>query len=298
MSGARLAPVDADFAAQLIAEQFPTYAKLPVTPVSSQGWDNYSFRLGDQYLVRMPAAACYAAQVAKEQTWLPRLAPHLSCRIPTPVAMGRPAQGYPFHWSIYDWIEGATLNETPEVDQTALADDLANFLTQFWSMDASEGPSAGPENFFRGGALEVYAAEAREAIKSLDGAFDRAALMHALDIALSSTWPRSPVWVHGDLTVGNLIIQGGRLTGVIDFGQLCVGDPACDLAIAWTYFDADARASFLGKLAVDEPTRSRARGWALWKAVIVEGGRVQTNEVEKKAAARTINQVLTDLSST
>ena len=146
--------------------------------------------------------------------------------------------------------------------------------------------------------MEVYAADAREAIKSLDGAFDRAALMHALDIALSSTWPRSPVWVHGDVTVGNLIIQGGRLAGVIDFGQLCVGDPACNLAIAWSYFDVGARANFLASLPVDAAAKGRARGWALWKAVIVEGGRVQTNEVEKKAAARTINQVLTDLSST
>jgi aminoglycoside phosphotransferase (APT) family kinase protein len=272
----------------LLRKQFPQWAHLPVRPVPHPGWDNRSFRLGEDMLVRLPSAEIYAAQVETEQRWLPFLAPRLPVRIPVPVGRGHPGEGYPWPWSIYRWIEGETATLAAAADSAALASDLAAFLLALQAIDATGGPAPGGDNFHRGGRLVAYDGEVREALRRID-------VPGALPIwqaALASEWRAHPVWVHGDVAVGNLLLQGERLCGVIDFGQLAVGDPACDLSIAWTVFRGESRRAFQEKLAFDEGTWLRSRAWALWKGLIVAAGLARTNAAEWADPWRALSYIL------
>jgi aminoglycoside phosphotransferase (APT) family kinase protein len=260
--------IDVPLAAALIAEQFPRWSHLAIRPIVPGGWDNRSFRLGDDLVLRLPSAARYVPQVAKEQTWLPRLAPQLPLPIPEPVAVGRPGCGYPWPWSINRWIAGETLRVARAVDLPRLADDLARFLAALHAADTCGAPLAGPDNFHRGGDLGVYDAETRAAVATLGDAVDGPAVLSVWDAAIATRWPGAPVCVHGDVAAGNLICRDGRLAAVIDFGSGAAGDPACDLVPAFTMFDAIARARFRTSLGHDAATWARARGWALWKALI------------------------------
>ena len=259
--------IDEGLAAALVAHCFPAWAHLPIRAVLPGGHDNRTFRLGDDLAIRLPSAQGYAAAVEKEQRWLPKLAPQLPLPIPAPVAAGRPIAGYPWAWSVNRWLTGepATI---ASIDDVRFARDLAAFLNDLRAADATGGPVAGAHSFFRGGDLAVYGAEARDAIAALG---DRALAVWAaalLDRALESRWSAPAVWVHGDIAVGNLLVQDRRLASVIDFGSSAVGDPACDLVIAWTRFDPDTAAAFRGEVGLDDDTWARAAGWALWKALI------------------------------
>jgi aminoglycoside phosphotransferase (APT) family kinase protein len=254
----------------LIADQFPQWAALPVTPVDLNGWDNTTFRLGAELSVRLPTADVYVPQVEKEHRWLPVLAPRLPLPIPQPVARGAPGRGFPRPWSVYRWLVGEVATADRVADLGAFARDLAGFLAALYAVDPSGGPSAGAHSFLRGAPLDVYDEDARSAIAELDGAIDAAAATDAWTAALASSWDGPPVWVHGDVTGANLLVVGGRLSAVLDFGCSAVGDPACDLAIAWTFFDADSRSVFRERLGLDDATWTRGRGWALWKALITE----------------------------
>lgn len=244
--------------------------------------------------VRLPSAQDYAAKVAKEQHWLPRLAPSLPLPIPTPLAMGKPAAGYPWPWSVYRWIEGDTVAVAPIKDMTEFAVALAEFLVALQRIDTTDGPVAGEHNFYRGGNLAVYDAEARLAIGKLGNLIDVDAVTTAWDAALASTWQQPPVWVHGDIAVGNLLVNNGQLSAVIDFGSLAIGDPACDLVISWTWFTAISRAAFRTELNLDDATWARARGWALWKALIVCAALPGTNSAEQEKSWQVLEAVLTD----
>ncbi|HEX5686765.1 MAG TPA: aminoglycoside phosphotransferase family protein [Ideonella sp.] len=287
-----LAVIDERLVSNLVAEQFPHWAHLPVSAVARGGWDNRTFHLGDELLVRLPSGPAYAAQVLREQRWLPHLAPHLTLAIPEPVAMGRPGGGYPWHWSVYRWLTGQAVVEHPVVDLAGFTADLARFLVSLQSVDASQGPAAGVQTFHRGGALSVYDAQCRAAVQALEGRIDTAVALRAWELALSSSWGRAPVWVHGDIALGNLLLLEGKLHAVIDFGQLCVGDPACDLAIAWTFLRGAHRAAFREALAVDLGTWRRGRAWALWKAAIIAAGISQTNAVEGAACWQTLDEIV------
>jgi aminoglycoside phosphotransferase (APT) family kinase protein len=265
--------IDAALIGRLVAAQFPAWANLAVTPVPESGWDNRTFRLGERLLVRMPSAERYADQAVKEQTWLPKLAQHLPARIPIPVGLGAPGEDYPWPWSVLEWIEGEPANRAVIADEGALASDLAAFLAALQRIDASGGPPAGAHSFHRGGALSVYDSQTREALATLAGRLDEAALTAIWNQALASPWTGPPVWVHGDVAAANLIVRDGRLAAVIDFGQLSVGDPACDLAVAWSpLFGPEGRAAFRKALPLDEAAWARGRGWALWKALILFTG--------------------------
>jgi aminoglycoside phosphotransferase (APT) family kinase protein len=239
--------------------------------------------------------------VAKEQRWLPYLAARLPLPIPAPVGLGRPGAGFPRPWSIYRWLEGEPATIERVSDLGAFAADLGSFLTALHRIDASDGPPPGEHNFFRGGPLSVYDAEARAAIAKLAGRVDTEAAIAAWEAALAADCRGAPVWVHGDVVASNLLIRDGRLSAVIDFGCCGVGDPACDLAIAWTLFTWESREAFRGRLALDEATWARGRGWALWKALITLA--LPTEESAEKAARRfgwrqsaeqVINDVLTE----
>lgn len=284
--------IDLALAARLIGSQFPQWAGLPLSPIPAGGWDNRTFRLGDSMLVRLPSAREYAGQVEKEHRWLPRLAPHLPFAIPEPLALGEPGFGYPFNWSVYRWIEGESAASADIADSEGFASDVARFLSALQAIDAEQGPRPGAHNFFRGGDLASYDGEARAALARLSASIDVRVATRIWDGALASRWPCDPVWVHGDMSAGNLLVRDGQLAAVIDFGQLAVGDPACDLAMAWTFFGAAGRKTFRERLPLDEDTWRRGRGWALWKAAIVAAGMTDTNAVEKAQSGRTLRELL------
>ncbi|MBA3814277.1 MAG: aminoglycoside phosphotransferase family protein [Alphaproteobacteria bacterium] len=286
--------IDAALVRRLVATQFSQWKDLPVRPVVHGGHDNRTFHLGEHMLVRMPSAAEYAAKVEKEQQWLPRLAPLLPLPIPTPLAMGEPGEGYPWEWSIYRWIEGNTAAIFPIADLNDFASSLAEFLTALQRIDTTDGLQPGPHNFYRGGPLMTYDGETRQAIASLKDKIDVEAVTGVWETALATTWRDAPVWVHGDVSVGNLLVKEGKLSAVIDFGGLAVGDPACDLAIAWTLFKGERREAFRALLPLDAGTWARGRAWTLWKALIVAAGLTETNAVEAAHAWRTIEEVLAD----
>ena len=217
--------------------------------------------------IRLPSAAAYAEKVEKEQYWLPKLATQLPLPIPTPLAMGVPGEGYPYNWSIYSWIEGETVAPERISDMTKFATDLAYFLVALHKIDTTDGPIAGSHNFYRGGALSIYDAETRHAITTLTDKAYAESCKNVWDEALSSTWQGTPVWVHGDVAVGNLLVKNGHLSAVIDFGGMGIGDPACDLVMAWTFLEGEGREAFRAALNLDNATWARARGWALWKAL-------------------------------
>jgi aminoglycoside phosphotransferase (APT) family kinase protein len=286
--------IDAALAGRLIAAQFPQWADLPVRPVVPGGWDNRTFRLGETMSVRLPSAARYAAQAPKEQRWLQRLAPQLPLAIPTPLAAGAPGLGYPWPWSVHGWLEGETLAAAPVADRPASAAALAGFLAALQRITAADGPPAGAHSFFRGGPLSTYDAEVRQAMAALGDRIDAAGAAEVWAAALAAEWRGPPVWLHGDVTPGNLLQKGGRLSAVLDFGCCAVGDPACDLAIAWNFFEGESRAAFRAGLPLDAGAWARGRGWALWKALIVLAGLPGANPLDTDKCGAIIDDVLAD----
>lgn len=271
---------------RLVAAQFPRWAHLPVAPVELDGWDNTTFRLGEELSVRLPSADGYVPQVEKEHRWLPRLAPQLPLPIPEPLAKGAPALGFPRPWSVYRWLAGEPATVERVSDLTSFAIELGDFLAVLYALDAAGGPPAGEHSFFRGGPLTVYDSQTREAIAALQGEIDAGAACEMWEAALASTWHGPPVWVHGDVTGANLLVVDSRLSAVIDFGCSAVGDPACDLTIAWTLFAGESREAFRARLPLDDATWARGRGWALWKALITHVKVLTTNAPTDLAAAR------------
>ena len=285
--------IDAALVRRLVAAQFPQWAALTVRPVAHGGWDNRTFHLGEEMTVRLPSAARYVAQVEKEQLWLPRLAAGLPLPIPAPLGMGAPDENYPWPWSVYGWIEGETATVAPIFDRRRFAADLAGFLDALHRVDTTGGPEAGPHSFFRGGPLATYDAETRRAIAALDGRIDANAATEVWEAALNATWRGPPVWVHGDVAAGNLLVRDGRLSAAIDFGCCAVGDPACDLAIAWTFLEGDAREAFRGALPLDGATWARGRGWTLWKALIVLAA-LSANPMDAEKSPRIIDDLVAE----
>ena len=283
---------------KLIASQFPEWAHLPIKPVKRSGWDNRTFHLGKTMLVRLPSAQCYAAKVEKEQFWLPKLAPHLPLPIPTALAMGKPNEDYPFNWSVYAWIPGQQASKQTIFSIFTFAKDLAHFLKTLQKIDTTGGPIAGAHNFYRGGNLAVYDEQTQQALTLLKNRTDITIFEKTWNKALRSTWQNPPVWVHGDIAPGNLLVKDGKLCAVIDFGGLSIGDPACDYAIAWTFLSPQARDIFKEALQVDEATWARARGWALWKALIIYAELPGTDARQIKTSEKILQTIITDFIET
>jgi aminoglycoside phosphotransferase (APT) family kinase protein len=287
-----LREIDATLVGRLIRRQFPHWSGLPIAAAEPNGWDNRTFRLGPELLVRLPSADRYAAQVRKEHRWLPVLAPHLPLPIPFPVAMGEPDEGYPWNWSVYQWLGGTPASAARIVDLSEFAVVLARFLACLQKIDPSEGPPPGPHNFFRGGPLEIYDAETRKAIATVQSMINAELATEVWETALATIWYGGPVWIHGDVAAGNLLVRDGRLAAVIDFGCSGVGDPACDLVIAWTFLSGQSREAFRLALPLDAGTWARGRGWALWKALITFAGNLQADQAAAATARRVIDEVL------
>ncbi|MBM9509894.1 aminoglycoside phosphotransferase family protein [Streptomyces sp. KK5PA1] len=263
------AGIDAALVARLIAAQFPQWSGLPVRPVEVDGWDNRTYRLGERMTVRLPTAAGYVPAVAKEHHWLPRLAPRLPVAVPPVLAMGAPGEGYPFPWSVRGWLPGTTADPAELADRPGFALAVAGFVTALRGCDATGGPLAGEHSWYRGTSPAHYDEQTRRCLDLLSGEVDTAKAAAVWEAALATGWDRPPVWFHGDIAAGNLLVDGDRLTAVIDFGTSGVGDPACDLVIAWTMLSGRAREVFREAVGLDAGTWARARGWALWKAMLV-----------------------------
>jgi aminoglycoside phosphotransferase (APT) family kinase protein len=286
--------IDATLVKQLIRTQFPEWAALPVAPIENGGWDHRTFRLGDSMSVRLPSALAYVAQVEKEHRWLPALRPHLPLPIPVPLGLGAPGAGYPWPWSIYGWLDGEPAQADRIHDLGRFAVDLAQFLVALRRIDARNGPVAGPHNFHRGGSLTVYDSETRWSISVLAGEIDVATVTEVWDAALATSWQGPPVWIHGDVAETNLLVKEGRLNGVIDFGCAGVGDPSCDLVIAWTFLDPASRKKFRSAAALDSATWRRARGWAIWKALITLVQLRETDPMKAEKARQVLRNILGD----
>jgi aminoglycoside phosphotransferase (APT) family kinase protein len=286
--------IDVSLARRLIDSQFPQWSDLPITAVEFDGWDNRTFRLGAELTVRLPSGSWYAQQVAKEQQWLPVLAPQLPLPVPTPVAKGTPGCGFPYPWSVYRWIDGELASKARIGDLTRFATTLAEFLNALGRVAATGGPAPGRHNFFRGGPPATYADETHDAIDALGAEVPGEAVKRLWDDAMMTSWDREPVWFHGDVAAGNLLVRGERLSAVLDFGSSGVGDPACDTVIAWTFLSGSSRDRFHAELDVDAGTWSRGRGWALWKALISLVGHLERDSPDAALARRDIDQVLAD----
>jgi aminoglycoside phosphotransferase (APT) family kinase protein len=252
--------VPAELVRGLLADQFPEWADLPLAPVPSYGTDNVLYRLGDELLMRLPKIEWATGQIDLERELLPRLAPHLAVEVPRVVAVGEPGHDYPWRWAVYRWLEG----DPPRSGTRELADDLASFLAALQRIDTT-GARVGRS---RGGPLLLRDAETRKALGQLEGEIDVAAATTAWEAALDTPpWPYDPVWLHGDLLEGNLLVRDGRLSGVIDWGAAAAGDPAFDYHIAWSLL-APVRDEFRAACGVDDDTWARARGLALSQALI------------------------------
>jgi aminoglycoside phosphotransferase (APT) family kinase protein len=284
---------DATLVRRLLAAQFPQWAGLPIEPVRSSGTVNALYRLGDDLVARLPRAEWGAGGIAKDNAWLPRLGPHLPVEIPVPLASGRPGEGS-WAWGIYPWLEGEHPSADGDVDAVALAEDLAVLVEALRRIDlADRRPSR------RGAPLgEVQDEQARDALRRLDGRIDVAAATAAWDAALAApAWTGPPVWIHGDLLPGNLLVRAGRLAGVLDWGSVGVGDPACDLVAAWGALPAQARETFRERLDVDDATWARGRGWALSIGLIALPYYEETNPTFAATARLLIREVLADHAS-
>lgn len=282
-----------DLARKLIVEQFPEYSHLQITDVEKQGHDNRTYRLGEHMLIRMPTDADYALKVPKEQALLPQLAKRLSVNVPAPVKMGKPSANYPYPFSIYKWLLGKSINllTLTAQDKEQLAVDLAKFLKELQAISNVEGPGPGQHNWWRGDHVSVYDKGAREQIAELAEIIDASKALALWDKACATKWDKKPVWIHGDFAIGNILMDDGKLSAVIDFGGAAVGDPACDLVIAWTYLFGKAREIFISEMDMDTNTWLRARAWALWKATFELCQIADKRNHEAEAQKRIIDEV-------
>lgn len=281
---------------KLINEQFPQWKNLSVKPVAVSGWDNRTFHLGDEMLVRLPSAEQYVAQVAKEQTWLPQLAPQLTTPIPSPIAQGQASTLFPWPWSVYQWIEGKSANLTSlnNDDLIGIATQLAQFINELHAINPKAGPEPGWHNYYRGAHISFYNEQTQIVLPQLASLVDVDKAQMVWDQAVASTWSKPSVWVHGDLVSDNIVVNSKhQLAAVIDFGCLGIGDPACDLAPAWVLFHGKSREAFRSLLDFDNGTWDRARGWALWKALVWLKKFIKENEhLKANEQKRIITEVL------
>ncbi len=278
--------IDTILVQRLINSQFPQWKDLAIKPVEPQGWDNRTFRLGSHLSARLPSGEEYVRQVQKEQKWLPLIAPHLPFPIPEPIAMGKPSKDFPWSWSIYKWLDGNSANivELEDIHLETIAQQLAYFLNEFHKYNAAGAPTPGLHNWWRAAHTSIYDAETRTLINQLKHFIDADSATSLWEKAIRSKWHQHPVWVHGDVASGNILLKDNKISAIIDFGCMGIGDPACDLTITWTFFKNKSRNVFRNALGLDPDTWTRARGWALWKALY------ELSESEDKLSIKALEQ--------
>lgn len=252
----------------LVSEQFPQWSELPIRPVEVQGWDNRTFRLGDRMSVRLPSADGYVAGLVREEHTLAILGSGFRVAIPRVVATGAPSPAFDRPWSVREWIEGHTLTAVEPRDRESAIGSVGDALRELQACDTVGGPWAGSASAYRGCHVSAVGEEVQGRLPLLSGR--RAEGCRALwDAAVVTVWTGPPVWVHGDVAPGNMVFEsGGRLAALIDFGQTCVGDPACDLAFAWLSCRSRERELLHDRLELPQDAWLRGAAWALWKTLI------------------------------
>jgi aminoglycoside phosphotransferase (APT) family kinase protein len=280
-SGTPAAEIDvgADLVRALIADQHPDLADRPIRPAAS-GWDNAVFMVGEDLAARLPRRAAGAPLILNEQRWLPGLADHLPLPIPAPVRLGRPGRDYPYAWSIVPWFAGTPADlDPPAADQGAL---LADFLRALHR----PAPADAPRNPFRGVPLADRAGAVEARMERLGDAVDPKVRPIWRD-ALAAPIDGPETWLHGDLHGRNVLTRAGRFSAVIDWGDLCRGDPATDVAAVWSLLpSADARREALDAYGVSPPLLRRARGWAVFFGVmLLDAGQVDDLRLAAAGAA-------------
>ncbi len=288
-------PTSVDLARRLLDDQFPQWSGLSIERVTSGGTVNAIYRVGDDVYARLPLRQAGASQIHKEHQWLPRLAPHLPLAVPAPLALGQPTDDYPVAWAIYPWLPGeiATLDAPP--NPTEVARSLATFIRALQSIDTTGAPVPSAHNYGRGVPLATRDQATRNAIAQSETLVDTAAVEAAWTAdSHAPTYEGTPVWIHGDLKSDNLLTLDGRLTAVIDWGALAIGDPAVDLLPAWELPDPQARTTFRTTLEVDDPTWTRGRAWALSVAIIALPYYIDTNPTMVSYARTLLDHVLAD----
>ena len=282
--------IDEELVARLLAGQHPMLADLPISRVESTGTVNALFRIGDDLCARLPLLERWAKSLRNEVRWLPWLGERISLRIPEPLFGGEPVAWYPFQWAVFRWIDGATYADALVDDEREAARTLATFVNELSSIEIARDAPMGGRDPLR--ALDVGT---REAIRASNGVIDRDGAMAAWDRALlAPAWDGRPSWIHCDLLRPNLLVDGGRLTAVIDFGGVGIGDPATDVIAAWAVFGPAGRAAYRASLDVDDGTWERARGIALHQAALIIPYYAQTNPGFVSLAKRTVEEILAD----
>lgn len=260
--------VTVDLVHALLADQHPDLADRELRIVAN-GWDNVIVRIGEDLVARLPRRELAAGLVLNEQRWLPELSVDLPIPVAAPVRVGRPGHGYPWFWSICPWFDGEVAADVPLADPAREADRLGAFVHAFHR----PAPIDAPSNPFRGIPVARLAPRIRGNLEQLGPGHEPVAALIGR-LAAAPAWDRPPVWVHGDLHAANLLVADGRISAVLDFGDLTAGDPAVDLAVAWMLFDADDRRRFRiaagGGDPVDDATWDRARLWGLHLALIFQ----------------------------
>ena len=246
--------VDNNLARTLIDSQFRQWSRFPLEKIISSGTDHTIYRLGDELSVRFPVSTAAADQAAKEHIWLPRMT-GFAVAIPKVIGAGRPANEFPFAWSVMNWLDGNDAPTDGIVDWVKAAEDLGQFVTELRNQNSFGAPMAGKHNAFRGTALINLDHIARNAIDALGDVFDKADLLHIWEQAMDvPPWTGPPQWIHGDIHAANIVARNGHIAGIIDFGLMGVGDPACDLAPAWSFLPSHARDTFRAAVDVDDTT--------------------------------------------
>lgn len=260
--------IDTALVRKLVDTQFPAWSVLPVCPMKNMGHDNRTYHLGNELLARLPSNVRYTAHVPYETLALTTLQPHLSVKIPECVGVGKSSDAFPAPWTVNRYIQGVTVSRetVPPAMEVSFARDLRQALDELHAAPAKNAPLAGAHCFYRGCSPAVYAGETYAMLEKWKQVLPVEKYRPLWDQAVSAAYTGKPVWFHGDVAVGNLLADNGRLCGLIDFGTCGAGNPACDFVMAWTFFGSSARAVFLEGL--DEGTVLRAKGWALWKALI------------------------------
>jgi aminoglycoside phosphotransferase (APT) family kinase protein len=282
--------IDAELVGRLLKTQLPEIADLPISAVRSTGTVNALYRLGDSLCARLPLVERWADDLTKELEWLPRLAPHVSLRVPEPVAKGDPTSWYPFPWAIYRWIEGEPYSDEIVDDEQEAARALAQFVIDLRAVKPVEGAPRGGRR-----PLRRLDASTRAAIEAAHPVIDGDAATAVWERSLEAPeWSGVPVWIHTDLLRANLLVDGGRLCAVIDFGGVGIGDPAADVIPAWSVFGHLGRETFRAALSVDDGTWARARGFALHQAAMIIPYYGETNPGFVAMAKRTIEEILAD----
>jgi aminoglycoside phosphotransferase (APT) family kinase protein len=275
----------------LIKEQCPQWQHLPLTPLVSSGTDHALFRLGHEYVIRLPRIDWAVASLDKEFKWLGQIATFLKTPISTPVYKGHPDKSYPWPWIVLEWNQGHNPEFETGNEYEYLAQDLAIFLNELHVIKLPNGPLSR-----RGVPLKELDEETTKAIGELKEDIDVpsvSTLWHQL--SQISSWTHEPVWIHGDFLPGNILVQNNRLSAVIDFSDLGIGDPACDMIIAWALFNSHSRNVFRNHLKnIDNNTWERGRGWALSIALIMLPYYKHSNPTLAKLAKRIIENVLNE----